>query len=195
MTGRRDHLRGLLNGFEPGDAAEAGHLQRMRSLLETSGDPFSRSHFDPGHFTASAFILSPDGGSLLFILHGKLHRWLQPGGHVDPEDRDILSAARREVAEEVGIDASALAPAEGVFDVDVHPIPAMRGEPAHEHFDVRFLFRAPDAEFAVGSDARAARWFALEDVDAQRADASVVRAAAKLSWRGRRWVGGGRAGI
>jgi hypothetical protein len=32
----------------------------MQSLAAQPGDVFSRSHFIPGHFTASAFILSPD---------------------------------------------------------------------------------------------------------------------------------------
>ena len=100
---RRSHLRHLLLAHSPGDAQEAAHVQSVLQLLETSGDPFSREHFQPGHVTASAFVVSPDAQDLLLIFHGKLHRWLQPGGHVEPDDEDVLAAARREVLEEVGL--------------------------------------------------------------------------------------------
>ena len=55
----------------------------MLALCDNAGDPFSREHYVPGHFTASAFVLSPTRDMLLLVFHGKLHRWLQPGGHID----------------------------------------------------------------------------------------------------------------
>jgi 8-oxo-dGTP pyrophosphatase MutT (NUDIX family) len=149
----------------------------MLRLCDVTGDPFSREHYDPGHFTASAFVLSPSRDMLLLIFHGKLHRWLQPGGHIDAEDADVLSAARREVAEEVGIDDLL----EGrLLDVDVHLIPPLRGAPSHAHFDVRFLFRAPDLDHLAGSDAQDSRWFPLGEIDAVASDPSVMRAVSKL---------------
>lgn len=181
---RLDHLRRLLASFAPFDEAEAAHRSRMVELAQATGDPFSRRHFAPGHFTASAFVVDDAGGSLLLVLHGKLHRWLQPGGHVDAGDADILAAARREVAEEVGLtDLEVLDPSP--FDLDIHPIPALGGDPPHEHFDVRFLMRAAsNADFAAGSDAKAARWTPLEAIDVATSDASVMRAVHKLRARG-----------
>jgi 8-oxo-dGTP pyrophosphatase MutT (NUDIX family) len=152
----------------------------MRSLIEASGDPFSRGHFVPGHFTASSFVLSPERDALLLILHSKLKRWLQPGGHVDPDDQSILSAARREVKEEVGLTGLPLALGPTIFDVDVHAIPPMRGEPAHQHFDVRFVFVAPDRAATAGSDALATQWVALGAVHTVETDDSVLRAVRKL---------------
>jgi len=149
----------------------------MLALCEVPGDPFSRSHFVPGHFTASAFLLSPDGAQLLLVFHGKLHRWLQPGGHIDPADETVWAAARREVAEEVGV---ALQDDGSLLDVDVHAIPALGGAPAHEHFDVRFLFRTPTLAHTAGSDARDSRWFPLEEINALSSDASVLRAVEKI---------------
>jgi ADP-ribose pyrophosphatase YjhB (NUDIX family) len=176
---RRSHLRALLEPHVPFDAEEAAHLARMRALLSAEGDPFSRDHVAPGHFTASAFILSPDAEALLLIFHGKLSRWLQPGGHVDADDRDILAAARREMREEVGLVDVPLE-REGVFDLDVHDIPALKAEPPHAHFDVRFLFRAQSLGFQAGTDAKAARWVQLSEIDAQISDRSVLRAVDKL---------------
>jgi len=168
----------LLEGFLPASEAERQHLQAMKELA-TVPDCWSRDHFQPGHFTASAFILSPDERSLLLIHHSKLDRWLQPGGHIDPGDSDLIAAARREVAEEVGLSmVELLGPVP--FDLDVHTIPARRTEPEHQHFDVRFLFRAPTFDFEAGSDALAARWVALEQVQEVESDASVMRAVGKL---------------
>lgn len=178
---RRTDLLGQLTAFEPTGEAETAHRVRMVELLACAGDPFSRKHFIPGHFTASSFVLSPDRASLLLIFHGKFHRWLQPGGHLDPTDADTLAAARREVLEETGVADLRLAH-EGVFDADIHPIPPHpdRGEPAHEHFDVRYLFAAGGLDFAAASDARDARWVKLDEVTREMTDASVMRAVGKL---------------
>lgn len=181
---RRPDLRTRLQHHQPGDELERAHLQATLCLLDGPGDAFSRDHFTPGHVTASAFVLSPDNAALLLILHGKLHRWLQPGGHVDPADEDVLAAARREVLEEVGLDDLALSSLmPGLIDVDVHVIPARKHEPEHRHFDVRFLFQAKDWRFLAGSDAHAGRWVPLAEIPTLESDDSVLRAVAKLQAR------------
>ena len=157
----------------------------MLLLLEAPGDkdPLSRSSFDPGHFTASAFVLSPHGDILLLIKHRKLGIWLQPGGHVDPEDSDLRAAARREVAEETGLtELQDLSEKTPVLDVDVHLIPERPGgtEPSHRHFDVRFLFRSRTESLQAGDDAADARWVPLGQVPGFGTDESVLRALSKL---------------
>jgi 8-oxo-dGTP pyrophosphatase MutT (NUDIX family) len=176
----RSSLAEWLAQYEPVDPRERDFQGRMQELLTSAGDPFSRSHFSPGHFTASAFILSPDRQSILLIFHSKLARWLQPGGHVSADDADVLAAARREVAEEVALSDVTLARL-GIFDIDVHDIPPLRGEPAHQHFDVRFLFVAPSLTMSAGSDATAARWLTLNTLVQITSDESVLRALRKLA--------------
>ena len=176
---RRKPLAAMLHAYQPVDAQESDHRARMLALLATAGDSCARDHFAPGHFTASAFVLSPDARGLLLIHHSKLDRWLQPGGHVEPGDADLLAAARRELHEEVGLRDLALE-LPGVLDLDVHAIAPRAGEPAHQHFDVRFLFRADSYELLAGSDAKAARWFELSCIDELQADRSVMRAVKKL---------------
>jgi 8-oxo-dGTP pyrophosphatase MutT (NUDIX family) len=181
---RSHHLQQLLTSFEPADAREHAHRARTLQLLATTAEPFSRTQYAPGHITASAFVLDPTGTSVLLILHSKLQRWLQPGGHVDPEDRDVLHAARREVLEEVGV--SQLTQIGDLLDLDVHDIPARKDQGAHAHFDLRFLFKAGDLAFQAGSDANDARWVPIAHLlaghDAEfPSDESVLRAVRKLS--------------
>ncbi len=152
----RASLARMLAEHPTADATEEDHRQRMLELLGAAGNPFARTHFRPGHFTASAFVISPDDSALLLILHGKLGMWLQPGGHIDADDDDVTAAARREVTEETGIwDLEALEGAAPLLDLDIHPIPAnpRKNEPGHEHFDFRFLLVAkPGQPHAVVQD-------------------------------------------
>jgi len=144
-------------------------------------DACRRDRFDPGHFTASAFVLAPERDAILLIFHRKLGIWVQPGGHVDEGDLSVRAAAEREVAEEVGIRGLELAASEeALFDVDIHPIPARPGEPAHEHFDVRFSFVAPSRRFVASDEVAAARWVSLSEVGTVASDESVQRAVRKL---------------
>jgi 8-oxo-dGTP pyrophosphatase MutT (NUDIX family) len=134
---RTARLLEQLRAYAPADTAEAEHHQSMVNLLTAASDPFSRGHFAPGHFTASLYIVD-DGGRLLLHHHRRLDRWLQMGGHVEGDETPEL-AALREGAEESGLRDLRLE--EGIFDLDVHRIPAGKGEPDHDHFDVRYLAR------------------------------------------------------
>jgi 8-oxo-dGTP pyrophosphatase MutT (NUDIX family) len=175
---RRLHLLRLLEGYTPGPG-EQTHYAKMLVLAGDSADVFSRYHFSPGHFTVSGFVVSGDRTRLLLVHHERLDKWLQPGGHIEPGDEDLPTAARREIEEETGLgDLRALGP--GVFDIDVHAIPAARGEPRHEHHDVRFLFTA-DGVPEAGAGTKGAAWVPLDEVRGVGTDRSVLRAVAKLS--------------
>ena len=190
---RRSHLRSLLEGLEPADDRESRHQARILQLLEGSAEPFSRRQYQPGHITTSAFVLDPAREHVLLIFHEKFARWLQPGGHVEQGDATLLAAAQRELSEETGL--CELAPEPGLLDVDVHAIPARADQPAHEHFDVRFLFRSDRRQLNAGSDARDAQWVPIAELlargDSVRAsrypsDESVLRAIRKLERRSAR---------
>lgn len=179
LPNRRATLQRLLDAYTPRTPLEREHEASLRALLGTAGDPFDRAHYDPGHFTASAFILAPQRDALLLIHHRKLKRWLQPGGHIEPADADVLAASLREATEETGV--RDLAPAhDGIFDVDVHEIPGRPDAPPHRHFDVRFLFIAPTRELNASDEVAGAAWVALGNVNAYESDESVLRAVSKL---------------
>lgn len=165
--------------------------ERMEEFLRSAQDPgpFSRDLYEPGHFTASGFVLDPDRTRLLLILHRRLGLWLQPGGHVEPTDVSLLAAAEREVCEETGI----LPPSvlESCFDLDIHRIPATSSAPSHLHFDVRALLGAQDLLLRQAHEVADARWFELEVLAHGESelspgfgtDESVRRAAARLMER------------
>src|SRR5215510_6536228 len=128
-----------VDAYLPGDKADLDFQTRTSDLLRTTANPLHRSQYTPGHITSSALVLSADGRSVLLIWHGKLQRWLQPGGHVE-SDPDPFQAALRETVEETGIAASSLRViGRNLLDIDIHAIPATSKEPGHDHFDLRVL--------------------------------------------------------
>ncbi|MGZ8709623.1 MAG: NUDIX hydrolase [Thermoanaerobaculia bacterium] len=145
---RHERLLAELLRYDASDDAEERHRAAMVGLL-AEPDAFSRAHFEPGHFTASCYVVD-GGGRLLLHHHRRLDRWLQMGGHVEGDESPELTALR-EGEEESGLRDLTLA-TEGIFDLDIHDIPAaLRGdglaEPDHDHYDVRYLARtaSPDA--------------------------------------------------
>jgi 8-oxo-dGTP pyrophosphatase MutT (NUDIX family) len=91
------------------------------------------------HLTASALVVDPQRGKVLLCLHGRIRKWVQMGGHCEPEDATLSAAALREVREESGIDGLAIS-AEPI-ELDVHPVRCKYGP--SEHFDVRYAVLAP----------------------------------------------------
>jgi len=156
----------------------------MLALLEEVERPFSRKTMIPGHFTASSFVLHPSSDRVLLIRHRTLGLWLQPGGHFERDDDDLEFAARREVLEETGIgNLRRLRTFSGLFDIDIHPIPAnpKRGEPAHQHFDLRLAFMARSDQITASHEVIDARWVHLDDVATLGSDDSVLRCTRRLS--------------
>ena len=160
----------------------ARHATEITRFIATVPRAWSRATLD-GHITASAWVLDRTRSHAALIHHRKLNRWLQPGGHVEDADASWRAAAQREVTEETGLDRFVTQVDEArLFDVDVHPIPARPDEPAHFHYDLRFLFIA-DVDVTVhkklminSEEAHDCRWFALAElVNDSLLDASMRR--------------------
>lgn len=122
-------------------------------------------------------VITPDGEKVCLVLHAKLKRWLQPGGHADAIDAGSMEAtALREAREETGCDVTLHPTAPRPLDVDVHVIPARKSDPEHRHLDVRYLVIAtnPDALAHDPNESHGAQWLSWKDAIA-RADEAPLR--------------------
>jgi len=175
---RGPSLHDRLRQHAPVDLKEAKDLAEILAFIGRHRDPFDRGIVE-GHLTGSAVVVSASGDGVLLLHHRKLRRWLQPGGHAEPGERDGEAVALREAREETGVEELVLHPsAPRPLDVDVHLIPARGDEPAHHHLDLRYLVVAPDDATLrrLASEARDLRWFTWAELESVDLDLGLRRA-------------------
>jgi len=172
----RQNLLTLIDGYASRHPDEAGVVERFRTFIQQHERCFERDCW-AGHITGSAWLVNQAGSHVLLTHHRKLGRWLQLGGHSDGET-DTLAAARREAEEESGLEVDA--PETRIFDLDVHEIPARKSDPAHFHYDVRFIFTARSEAFRVSGESLDLAWVPIDGLDAYSTEESVLR-------MGRKW--------
>ena len=174
------------------DAGRGQLIALLRAFATVATDPrdrvlaeefvqFALAHPDcllrtcvPGHFTGSAWVVDSSRRHTLLTHHRKLDKWLQLGGHADGE-ADLLAVALREAQEESGLTRVKTVAAE-IFDLDRHLIPARKAEPAHWHYDVRFVLEADPAEpLVVTSESKDLAWVDLTEVARLNPEESMLR--------------------
>lgn len=157
---------------------QSGPVEQIFAFLKSTEECFQRSHI-AGHITGSAWLLNPSRDKVLLTLHRKLKRWMQPGGHADG-DTDTLQVATREAEEESGIQGI-IPISKEIYDVDVHLIPARpaAGEPAHWHYDIRYLLQAPHENYKISDESDDLAWWSAQDfiTNQRMVDHSVLRMA------------------
>ncbi len=140
----------------------------VRALEDADGTARTR----PDHLTASAVVLDPTGTHVLLVLHKKVGRWLQPGGHIDPEDASLAEAALREATEETGVSGLVVDPSP--VHLDAHAAPCG----ADTHLDVQFLAVAPGlVKPVVSEESLNVQWWPLDALPEPRVDLSALLAA------------------
>jgi 8-oxo-dGTP pyrophosphatase MutT (NUDIX family) len=170
----------LLTAYRARYPEEAGTVARFEAFVRGEARCFERDCWS-GHVTGSAWLVDATGVSVLLTHHRKLDRWLQLGGHSDG-DPDPLRVACREAEEESGLSVVPVSTA--LFDVDIHPIPGRKTDPAHHHFDLRFALRVSgDGRFAVSDESHALAWVKIADLSRYTTEESMLRMARK--WTGR----------
>ncbi|GLV77857.1 NUDIX hydrolase [Streptomyces hygroscopicus] len=173
-----DHIRTTIAAYLDEHPEDKRELGVVLGLLDDGDDLTSRKTL-PGHVTAGAILVGPDG-RILHILHNATQKWLLPGGHLEASDHTLLQAAGRELTEETGIPSHVVTPhGEVPLHIDIHPIDAnpTKDEPVHQHFDFRFLFRTTaDIGELQTEEVSDAAWREVESLHDERLKQRVVQA-------------------
>ena len=135
-----------LEAYRPWNAQEAADRLELLRFLQQGGDLYSRSGI--AHFTASAWVVSPDRKQVLMAYHNLYDTWAWLGGHADGQ-RDLLAAAIREVREESGLtNVRAVSP--DIYSIEILPVAGHEkcGQyvSSHLHLNVTYLLEADPTE-------------------------------------------------
>lgn len=168
-----------LSAWRPADPAQDTLRHAVLAFLDARADACLRECV-PGHITASALVLDHSGSHALLTLHPRVGRWLQLGGHCEPDDESVVAAALREATEESGVAGLTIDPTPAALHV--HPVTCSLGVPTR-HLDVQFVVRAPSgAEIECSDESLDLRWWPLAELpDASDHGLTQLAAAATAS--------------
>jgi 8-oxo-dGTP pyrophosphatase MutT (NUDIX family) len=169
----RSQLLNLLEDYQQRFPQESRMCERMIQFVKQYPRCFERS-LAIGHVTGSSWLVDRSGQRVLLTHHRKLNRWFQLGGHADG-DSDVQQVAMNEAREESGIsDLQLWSPF--LFDIDIHLIPARRAEPAHFHYDCRFVLHATKEEtFRVSEESHDLQWIHIDQLESVTTEESMLR--------------------
>ncbi|MFC6287456.1 NUDIX hydrolase [Nocardioides sp. GCM10027113] len=165
MSLHADALRSLTD-WQPPDADQERLRDRYVAHLRDHADGQERGCF-PTHLTAGTLVLDASLDRVLLNLHRKAGRWFAFGGHLEPGDRTLAGAARREAREESGIADLEVDPEP--LHLDQHAVDFCDPRGTVHHLDVRYGAVAPEgAAHAASEESLAVRWWpvsALPDLE------------------------------
>lgn len=182
MSDLHDSVLQSLTRWQAPDPAQDTLRHAVVSFVLARDDACRRDCV-PGHVTASALVVDHTGSRALLTLHPRFGRWLQLGGHCEPGDPDIVSAALREASEESGISGLTMDP--DIAAIHVHPVTCSLGRPTR-HIDLQFIAHAPaGAEIVRSDESLDLRWWPLDALpaDADFGLAQLVAAAVTAAGR------------
>lgn len=166
-----------LHAWDPSDEGQRACKFALLAFLDARPDDACDRSCVPGHLTASALLLDAAGEHTLLTLHPRVGRWVQLGGHCEPDDATLRDAALREATEESGIPGLSIEPVP--LHVDVHPVTCSLGVPTR-HLDVRYLVHAPAGAVArISDESDDLRWWPLDALPPDSDTVETMVAAAR----------------
>ncbi|WP_280494416.1 NUDIX hydrolase [Nocardia asiatica] len=96
----------VVRRIAPLDEIERRHIDSTLAWLASTDDIFRRVEpaTPPRHLVSYVVLVDPEARAVLLGKHRLAGLWLPTGGHVDPGEHP-LESARREAAEEIGVEA------------------------------------------------------------------------------------------
>lgn len=186
MTRGTPHQRAveILSSWQAPNAEQEQLRLRYLSHLDAHPDALLKGCF-PAHLTAGVLVISRDGRQVLLNLHGKAKRWFAFGGHIEPEDADLIASARREGTEESGI--SDLVVEADPVHLSQHVVDFCSSRGPVTHLDVRFVARVdPAISYTSSDESVRLAWFPVDDLPTDEPDmVDLIRLAATASLRPR----------
>lgn len=166
--------RDLIMGARLPEGGATGRRQVL-ALLDQHGAELAWRTTVPGHLTGSTLVIDHQGSKMVVLLHRKLRRWLQPGGHADG-DTNLAAVALREANEETGLTGlRVLLPA---VDLDVHAVDHGDELGEHLHLDLRFVVVAPPgAELQGNHESLDLRWVTVTELAELADEEGILRLA------------------
>ena len=129
-----------LKNYTPWNDQESRDLPNILYHLENTPDIFTRQN-ETAHFTASAWVVSPDRTKVLMAYHNLYDSWAWLGGHADGET-DLSRTAIREAMEESGLQNIRLL-SEEPLSVEILTVNGHEKKgsyiPSHLHLNVTYL--------------------------------------------------------
>lgn len=135
---------------------EENLLSSLKKQVLKNQNIFSRRNFE-GHITASGLVISPDK-KVLVVFHNKLQKFLQPGGHIEKDDKNIIFSAMREVREETNLSNIELCSwcldNNSPIMIDTHKIQEnkQKNENEHYHHDFMFIFTTKEKKIMIDTN-------------------------------------------
>ncbi len=163
----------MLSEYTPVDGNEVIFKKQIIDFI-INNEIFLGTRNIAGHLTGSAWIVNYDRSRALLTHHKAINKWLQLGGHTE-EGESVKAASIREATEESGLTLLKFL-SDGIFDIDVHRIPAKGEKPEHYHYDIRFIFEADDEEeIKISHESIDVRWVELETIECFNNSESIMR--------------------
>lgn len=161
-------LRQQLIAYRPWNEQEERDREELLRRLDSHEDLYTRAN-TAAHFTASAWVVSPDRKQVLMAYHRLYDSWAWLGGHADG-DRDLLAVALREVREESGL-TEVRPVSEDLYSLEILTVDGHekhgRYVSSHLHLNVTYLLEAdPSCRHPSPSPTRTAGWAGSLPADA-----------------------------